>query len=256
MPDYQSNQESSKGGKPDNEGENNALFPASHRGRFLRAGAEGASGLLLYMFGDDCPPWGGLWIYIGVGCHVLGIWLGLLILVGFAIPAWPKHKINIWWIYGLVCLLVALIYFEHSWPKLSAETLLWLQFSGLLSVAVSGWILVGFANRKLRQAEICLTEERAKADAERNRIPADQRSSNTPFRVSDDFKFESISGYYIDRKTKLRVCASCLFPPKNIVSPLNRTVVGFEESADIVWRCGQCGSQYPVGEDEPPFCDA
>jgi|ERR1035438_5738871 hypothetical protein len=70
-------------------------------------------------------------------------------------------------------------------------------------------------------------------------------SLSAPFKVSDDYEFETEGGYWIERKSKLRVCAKCLLPPTKIASPLFEAVgSGFEEEFAMVWRCGHCGTDY------------
>ena len=72
-----------------------------------------------------------------------------------------------------------------------------------------------------------------------------QAASETPFRVSDDYQFDTGGGFWVERKTGLRVCASCLLPPTKTVSPLFEAVgLGFDGEEALVWRCGQCGSDY------------
>lgn len=72
-----------------------------------------------------------------------------------------------------------------------------------------------------------------------------QAASGTPFRVSDDYEFNTDSGFWIERKRGLRVCASCLLPPTKIVSPLFEAVgLGLGGEEEMVWRCGQCGASY------------
>jgi|ERR1051325_1059876 hypothetical protein len=72
-----------------------------------------------------------------------------------------------------------------------------------------------------------------------------QNTSNLPFRVSDDFEFDTEGGFWVERKTRLRVCAGCLLPPTKIASPLSEAVgLGFDGEPALVWRCGNCHSDY------------
>lgn len=85
-----------------------------------------------------------------------------------------------------------------------------------------------------------LQEEKAKLLAQ-----TCQLASHTPFRVSDDYEFDAESGFWIERKTRLKVCARCILPPTNIISPLNEAVgLGFDGEEALVWMCGQCGTNY------------
>src|SRR5260370_29924527 len=89
----------------------------------------------------------------------------------------------------------------------------WLLFAGAASLIASAWILFVRTFRKLRLAEKQV-----------------QDSLGAPFRVSDDYEFDTEGGFWIERKTGLRVCAKCLLPPTKIVSPLFEGVgSGFEE---------------------------
>jgi hypothetical protein len=65
-----------------------------------------------------------------------------------------------------------------------------------------------------------------------------------PFKVSDEYLFDTEGGYWIERKTGLRVCAKCLLPPTKIVSPLCEFPTGFEETFEMVWRCRNCSTDY------------
>jgi hypothetical protein len=72
-----------------------------------------------------------------------------------------------------------------------------------------------------------------------------QASSSDPFRVSDDFEFVTESGYWIQRKTGLRVCAKCLLPPTKIVSPLFEGLGSdLDGNPCMVWRCRHCLDEY------------
>lgn len=72
-----------------------------------------------------------------------------------------------------------------------------------------------------------------------------QDSLVVPFRVSDDYSFVPESGYWIEKKTGLRVCANCLLPPTKIVSPLLEGLgLGLDGEDCLVWRCGNCRSEY------------
>lgn len=72
-----------------------------------------------------------------------------------------------------------------------------------------------------------------------------QDAVGTPFRVSDDYEFITESGFWIERKSGLRVCASCLLPPAKITSPLFEAVgLGLDGEPEVVWRCGHCGTDY------------
>ncbi len=70
-------------------------------------------------------------------------------------------------------------------------------------------------------------------------------ASDTPFRISDDFEFNTEGGFWIERKTGMRVCATCILPPTRIVSPLFEAVgLGLDGEETMVWKCGQCGRSY------------
>jgi hypothetical protein len=85
-----------------------------------------------------------------------------------------------------------------------------------------------------------LQEERKKLLQQLSQAP-----SEVPFRVSDDYQFDTESGFWVERKTGLRVCSSCLLPPTRTVSPLFKAVgLGLDGNETLVWRCGQCGSEY------------
>ena len=72
-----------------------------------------------------------------------------------------------------------------------------------------------------------------------------QVSSDTPFRVSDDFGFNTQGGFWIELKTGMRVCASCILPPTRIVSPLCEALgLGPDGEETMVWKCDQCGRSY------------
>ena len=75
-----------------------------------------------------------------------------------------------------------------------------------------------------------------------------QASLIFPFRVSDDYEFVPDSGYWMDRKTGLRVCGKCLFPPAKIASPLHEAIgLGdgqIEPEFKVVWKCQHCGFEY------------
>ena len=80
---------------------------------------------------------------------------------------------------------------------------------------------------------------------QRRKILTFQHSDVAPSRVSDDYKFIPESGFWIEKKTGLRVCASCLLPPTRIVSPLFEGLgLGLEGEDIWVWRCGNCRSEY------------
>jgi hypothetical protein len=95
--------------------------------------------------------------------------------------------------------------------------------------------------------------------------PQDPKESNEPsgglFRVSDEFEFIPSTGYWVERKSKLRVCGECLFPPTNMVSPLHEEVgMGYEGDPVMIWRCSRCSRGYDhqpevteTGESAPPF---
>lgn len=74
----------------------------------------------------------------------------------------------------------------------------------------------------------------------------DQQDSQVPpFRVEDDFRFVPESGFWIEKKTNLRVCASCILPPTRIVSPLFEGLGLDADGNDMmVWRCGRCRAEY------------
>ena len=80
---------------------------------------------------------------------------------------------------------------------------------------------------------------------QRRRLLLVRDSSSAPFKVSDDYEFDTDGGFWIERKTKLRVCASCLLPPTKIVSPLFEAVgLGLDGEEELVWRCVNCRSDY------------
>jgi hypothetical protein len=69
--------------------------------------------------------------------------------------------------------------------------------------------------------------------------------NTSPFRVSDDYIFVPENGFWIEKKTGLRVCANCLLPPTKIVSPLVEGLGSdFEGNPCLVWRCGNCRSEF------------
>jgi hypothetical protein len=86
-----------------------------------------------------------------------------------------------------------------------------------------------------------------KLQAENKRL-VERQSENSvraPFRVSDDYQFITEAGFWVDRKTMLKVCAKCLLPPGNTVSPLFEAVgLGLGGEEELVWRCGNCGAEY------------
>ena len=101
-----------------------------------------------------------------------------------------------------------------------------------------------------RQAEaiVELQEENKRLVEQQSQV-----SSGIPFRVSDDYEFETEGGFWIERRTGLRVCAKCLFPPTKIVSPLFEAVgYGFEEEYAMVWRCGSCHTDYFYRKEKKP----
>jgi hypothetical protein len=72
-----------------------------------------------------------------------------------------------------------------------------------------------------------------------------QAAMDTPFRVSDDYEFNTEGGFRTERKTGLRVCARCLLPPTKIVSPLFEALgLGPDGEEAMVWTCRHCGSSY------------
>jgi len=72
-----------------------------------------------------------------------------------------------------------------------------------------------------------------------------QDSLVVPFRVSDDYRFVPAHGFWIEKKTGLRVCASCLLPPTKIVSPLLEGLgIDLDGNDCLVWRCGNCRSEF------------
>ena len=81
---------------------------------------------------------------------------------------------------------------------------------------------------------------------QRRQLRLIQDSAASPFRVSDDYEFDTDCGYWLERKSGLRVCADCLLPPTKIVSPLFEAIgSGFEgEEYVMVWRCGRCKGDY------------
>jgi hypothetical protein len=79
---------------------------------------------------------------------------------------------------------------------------------------------------------------------QRRKILLIQDSLSAPFRVSDDFQFDT-DGYWIERKTGLPVCATCILPPTKIVSPLFEAIGSdFDGEPAMVWRCRKCGDDY------------
>jgi hypothetical protein len=104
----------------------------------------------------------------------------------------------------------------------------WLLCAGGIALISSVWILFVRTFRKLRSVEKQF-----------------QDSQGSPFRVSDEFRFVPESGFWIEKKTKLRVCASCLLPPTKIVSPLLEGLgLDLDGNPCLVWRCGHCRSEY------------
>ena len=94
-----------------------------------------------------------------------------------------------------------------------------------------------FAQLKVQHE--ALESENAELQARLSDLPS------IPFKVSDDYEFDTEAGYWIERKSRLRVCARCLFPPTKAVSPLFEAVgCGFETEYAMVWRCRQCQTDY------------
>jgi hypothetical protein len=80
---------------------------------------------------------------------------------------------------------------------------------------------------------------------QRRKILAFRDSQVAPFRVSDDYRFVPESGFWVEKKTGLRVCPSCLLPPTKIVSPLLEGLgLDLDGNDCLVWRCGNCRSEY------------
>ena len=80
---------------------------------------------------------------------------------------------------------------------------------------------------------------------QRRKILLLQDSLAAPFVISDDFEFVTESGYWIQRKTGLRVCAKCLLPPTKIVSPLFEGLGSdLDGNPCMVWRCRHCLDVY------------
>jgi hypothetical protein len=80
---------------------------------------------------------------------------------------------------------------------------------------------------------------------QRRKILAFRDSQVAPFRISDGYQFDTEGGFWIESRTGLRICASCLLPPTKIVSPLCEGVgLGFDGEDALVWRCGNCRSEY------------
>ena len=76
-------------------------------------------------------------------------------------------------------------------------------------------------------------------------IAALTATMGVPFKVSDDYEFDTEGGFWIERKTGLRICASCILPPNRIVSPVFEAVgLGMDGEEALVWRCGNCRSDY------------
>jgi hypothetical protein len=90
----------------------------------------------------------------------------------------------------------------------------------------------------------------AKLKTENERLQAGATKAGTetaPFRVSDDYEFVPESGYWIERKTGMRVCGKCLLPPSKIASPLCEALGNGNELEGefiMVWRCQNCGNDY------------
>jgi hypothetical protein len=101
---------------------------------------------------------------------------------------------------------------------------------GFVLACFSGWFLFFQARKKIQLVERQL-----------------QDSLTAPFKVSDDYVFDTNSGYWIHTGDFLRVCNDCLLPPTKIVSPLFEAVgsgMEYEDEYVAVWRCGKCGRDY------------
>jgi hypothetical protein len=100
---------------------------------------------------------------------------------------------------------------------------------------------------KLAQAkEQIETLEADKLDLQ-TRIDDLSQKPLAPFKVSDEYVFDTESGYWIHTDDYLRVCNDCLLPPTKIVSPLFEAVgsgMEYEDEYKMVWRCGKCGRDY------------
>jgi hypothetical protein len=185
-------------------------------------------------------------IGVGIGCGFteveLHYWALLFywISVSFGIDGLVKfmgHSKRLWWVLMVSNLLIfgLIAAFQLGKSPLPSGILFWLCFGLLIGVAVSGWILFFWTFRKLEAGKHSV-------------------ASDTPFRVSDDFEFQPIEGYYIDRKTKLRICAKCLLPPTRMVVHLSHGTVADEyEIWRPTWTCGHCGNAYLRNETDDPL---
>jgi hypothetical protein len=167
--------------------------------------------------------WALLFYWISVSCGIDG----LAKLTARSKKLWWGLMLGNLLIFGLIA---DFLYEKSPIPRL---VLYWMLFAAAIAYAASGWILFFWTLRGLK--------------AIKNQI-----SSDVPFKVSDDFEFQPSDGYYIDCKSKLRVCPVCLLPPTRMVIHLHHSFETDEfERQYSVWKCRQCSSSYLRNDDTP-----